>query len=165
MPIWPPLPPGGMPQVSPLVKALSSANESCMFKATISAVAGGGFGLLFGLFTGGYSNAVDKAVELQGSPAAKLRIGFKEAGASMIPYARSFATFGVVFSGSECVIEKVRARHDIYNSVMAGCATGAILAAQPRERIPAKARAYQMAVGCAGMAAFSAAIDYYMEYM
>lgn len=35
---------------------------------------------------------------------------------------------GAMFAGSECVIEKVRAKHDIYNSVYAGCATGGALA-------------------------------------
>lgn len=122
-------------------------------------------GLLFGLFFGGYSNAVDKAVEMEGSAAVKLRVGMREAGRAMRGYAATFAKFGVVYSGSECIVEKVRARHDIWNSVVGGCATGAILAAQPKTAIPYRARAYQMAVGCGGMAAFSAAIDYYMEYM
>ena len=35
-----------------------------------------------------------------------------------------------VFSGTECVIEKIRAKHDGYNSIMAGCATGAALASR-----------------------------------
>jgi mitochondrial import inner membrane translocase subunit TIM22 len=164
MPVWPPAPPGGMQAAPPLVRAISSATESCMFKAALSGIAGSGIGLVFGLFSGGYSNAVDKAVEMQGPASAKLRVGFKEAGLAMRPYAKSFAIFGVVFSGSECVVEKVRARHDLYNSIIAGCATGAILASQPTQSIPHRARLTQMAVGCGGMAAFSTAIDFYMEY-
>jgi mitochondrial import inner membrane translocase subunit TIM22 len=164
MPVWPPAPPGGMQAAPPVVKAISGATESCLFKAALSGIAGSGIGLVFGLFSGGYSNAVDKAVEMQGPASAKLRVGFKEAGLAMRPYAKSFAIFGVVFSGSECVVEKVRARHDLYNSIIAGCATGAILASQPTQSIPHRARFTQMAVGCGGMAAFSTAIDYYMEY-
>jgi hypothetical protein len=41
------------------------------------------------------------------------------------------------------------------NSVAAGCVTGGILAA--------KSGPQNAAIGCAGFAAFSAAIDYFME--
>lgn len=122
-------------------------------------------GLMFGLFFGGYANAVDKAVEMEGSAALKLRVGMREAAKAMKSYARSFALFGFVFTGSECAVEKFRARHDIWNSIIGGCATGAIMSSQIRTPLPHRARASQMAVGCGGMAAFSAAIDYYMEYM
>lgn len=162
---WPPLPPGSVQRPPMWMSMAVEASESCIFKAALSGVAGGGLGVFFGLFFGGYSSAVDKAVELQGPTSAKLRVGFKEAAVSMRSYMKTFATFGVVFSGSECAIEKFRARHDLYNSVIAGCATGSILSSQPMQSIPARARLIQMATGCAGMAAFSTAIDYYMEYM
>jgi mitochondrial import inner membrane translocase subunit TIM22 len=164
-PIWPAAPPEGMQQQPAWIGIVTSATESCVFKSALSGVAGGGLGVVFGLFFGGYSNAVDKAVEMKGPTSAKLRVGFKEAAIAMKSYSKSFATFGIVFSGSECVVEKVRARHDLYNSIIAGCATGAILASEPTNRhIPVRARAAQMAIGCGGMAAFSTAIDYYMEY-
>jgi mitochondrial import inner membrane translocase subunit TIM22 len=156
--------PEGVQKPPPWLQAVNSATESCLFKGALSATAGSVLGVGFGLFFGGYANAVDKAVELQGPTSAKLRVGFREAGLSMRSYAKQFAIFGAVFSTSECTVEKIRARHDLYNSVIAGCATGAILASQPTQSIPARARASQMAVGCAGMSAFSAAIDYYMEY-
>jgi mitochondrial import inner membrane translocase subunit TIM22 len=165
-PIWPAPGPYPSQQQQPAwVGMVSTAAESCIFKSALAGVAGGGIGIFFGLFFGGYSNAVDKAVEMKGPTSAKLRVGFKEAAISMRSYSKSFASFGIVFTGSECAIEKIRARHDLYNSVIAGCATGAILASEPTNRlIPARARASQMAAGCAAMAAFSTAIDYYMEY-
>lgn len=163
-PIWPPAPPEGLQKPPVWIRAVNSATESCLFKGALSATAGSVLGLGFGLFFGGYANAVDKAVELQGPTSAKLRVGFREAGIAMRSYAKHFAIFGAVFSTSECTVEKVRARHDLYNSVIAGCATGAILASQPTQTISHRARATQMAVGCGGMAAFSTAIDYYMEY-
>lgn len=43
-------------------------------------------------------------------------------------YAKGFAAMGALFAGSECLIESYRAKHDMRNSVYAGCATGAILA-------------------------------------
>lgn len=163
--MWPPPPPSGYEKPPAWIGMINKATESCPFKAALSGTAGGSMGLLFGLFFGGYSNAVDKAVEMEGPATVKLRVGFREAAKSMRSYAKSFAMFGVVFSASECTVEKVRAKHDIYNSMIAGCMTGAIVASSPRQPIGAQARATQMAVGCAGMAAFSTAIDYYMEYM
>lgn len=160
--IWPPLPPQDAPQPPPWVKMLNQGAESCFFKAAMSGTVGGGLGLFCGLLFGGYSSAVDKAVEMEGSSSVKLRVGFREAARAMGSYAKSFAMFGIVFSASECTVEKVRARHDLYNSVIAGCMTGATLASQPRQTIPARARATQMAIACGGMAAFSTAIDYYM---
>lgn len=56
-----------------------------------------------------------------------------------------------MFSGVECLIEKYRAKHDIYNPTAAGCITGAALAA-PQGPMAS-------CVGCAGFAAFSVAIE------
>lgn len=161
--VYPPIDPNNQPP--PWLLTINRGTESCFFKAAIAGVAGGGLGLMCGLFFGGYSNAVDKAVEMQGPTSVKLRVGFKEAARSMGSYAKSFARFGISFSAAECAIEKVRARHDIYNSIMAGCAAGAIMSASPKESIPPRVRASNMALGCASVAMFSAAIDYYMEYM
>lgn len=69
--------------------------------------------------------------------------------------AKNFGTVGAIFSGTECVIEGFRAKNDIYNGVAAGCLTGGALA------IGAGPQA--AAIGCAGFAAFSAAIDTYMR--
>lgn len=71
-------------------------------------------------------------------------------------YAKGFGAMGFMFAGSECVIEKVRAKHDIYNSVGAGCAAGAALAHSTGPR--------GMAAGCLTFAAFSAFIDKIMEH-
>ena len=70
-------------------------------------------------------------------------------------YAKGFGFMGAVFAGSECVIEKTRAQHDIYNSVYAGCVTGGALAV--------RAGPGAMCAGCATFAAFSALIDKVME--
>ncbi|KAG0337785.1 Mitochondrial import inner membrane translocase subunit tim22 [Podila horticola] len=56
----------------------------------------------------------------------------------------------------ECFIEGYRAKNDIYNGAAAGCFTGGVLAA--------KGGAKASAVGCAGFAAFSTAIDYWMRH-
>ncbi len=69
--------------------------------------------------------------------------------------AKNFGTVGALFSGIECGIEGLRAKNDMANGVAAGCVTGAILA---RNAGPQAA-----AIGCAGFAAFSAAIDAYLR--
>jgi import inner membrane translocase subunit TIM22 len=35
---------------------------------------------------------------------------------------------GALYSFNECVIEKYRAKHDIVNPMLAGCATGGMMA-------------------------------------
>lgn len=161
--IWPPLDPNNQPPTWLLM--MNRGTESCLFKTALSGVAGGCLGLGFGLFFGGYASAVDKAVEMQGSTSLKLRVGAKEAWRAMASYAKNFARFGMIFSIAECTVEKYRARHDMVNSIVGGCVAGAGMASAPFETIPARARATQMAIGCASVGAFSAAIDYYMEYM
>ena len=70
-------------------------------------------------------------------------------------YAKGFGGVGALFAGSECVIEKQRAKHDIYNSLGAGCFSGAVLARSGGPQA--------MCVGCATFAAFSALIDRFLE--
>lgn len=147
-----------------MVQGINQVTESCVFKATLAGAAGSVMGLLMGTLFGGYSNAVDKAVEMEGSMGLKLKMGAKELGVSMRSYAKTLALFGFLYSGAECTVEKFRARHDIYNAVAAGCTSGALMASSPRIPIGPRARVTQMGIGCAGMAAFSAAIEYYMEY-
>lgn len=162
--VWPPRDPNAVP-IPGWVRIINAGTETCVFKGAISGIAGGGLGLMLGLFFGGYASAVDKAVEMDGPTSAKLRVGMREAWRAMTSYGKNFARFGLLYSVSECAVEKFRAKHDMVNPVLGGCAAGAAMAAAPYESIPIRARAIQMGIGCASVAAFSAAIDYYMEYM
>ena len=65
--------------------------------------------------------------------------------------AKNFGMIGGIFTGTECCIEGLRAKNDLWNGISAGCLTGGALAV--------KAGPQAAAVGCAGFAAFSAAID------
>ena len=84
----------------------------------------------------------------------QLRAGLKDMYRSSLSSGRNFAKVGAIFSGTECTIEGLRAKNDIWNGVAGGCITGGVLA---RNAGPQAA-----AVGCAGFAVFSAAIDAYM---
>lgn len=73
---------------------------------------------------------------------------------SSISSGKNFAKVGAIFSGTECAIEGLRAKNDLYNGVAGGCITGGVLARN--------AGPQAVVVGCAGFAVFSAAIDAYM---
>ncbi len=85
----------------------------------------------------------------------QLKQGFKDMGSRSFSSAKNFGKVGAIFSGTECCIEGFRAKNDLKNGVMAGCITGGVLA------LPAGPSA--AALGCAGFAAFSLAIDSYMR--
>lgn len=85
----------------------------------------------------------------------QVRRGFKDMGSRSWSSAKNFGIVGALYSGTECCIEGLRAKNDLTNSVTAGCLTGGILGA--------KAGPQAAAFGCAGFAAFSAAIDAYMR--
>jgi import inner membrane translocase subunit TIM22 len=84
----------------------------------------------------------------------QIKHGLRDMYKSSLSSGRNFALVGSIFSGTECAIEGLRAKNDIYNGVAGGCITGGILAR--------KAGPQAVAVGCVGFAAFSAAIDAYM---
>ncbi|KAK9834968.1 hypothetical protein WJX81_000280 [Elliptochloris bilobata] len=94
---------------------------------------GAGLGAVFGVFmvtmdaAGGGVGGLEPAPEKQTIRQA-LRQMLTQTRLRSASYAKGFAAVGALFAGSECVVEKVRAKHDIYNSVYAGCAAGAVLA-------------------------------------
>ena len=162
---------------------MQAAMESCLGKSVMSGVMGFGMGGLFGLFMASVSSSSPSpssppkltTVSSQmsydtpyGSPAAgpngqtisslplrhQLKVGFKDMGTRSWSMARNFGKVGSLFAGIECGVEGLRAKNDLWNGVAGGCLTGGVLA---RGAGPQAA-----AVGCAGFAAFSAAIDAYM---
>ncbi|KAK4155482.1 Tim17/Tim22/Tim23/Pmp24 family-domain-containing protein [Chaetomidium leptoderma] len=160
------------------VKFLTNAMESCYAKTVMSGGAGFALGGLFGVFmasmaydtpfhTAGAPGGAGGMPGIPGSAAAtatpisslplrrQLAHGFKDMGARSWSTAKNFGAVGALFSGIECGIEGLRAKNDLGNGVAAGCLTGAILA---RNGGPQAA-----AIGCAGFAAFSAAIDAWMR--
>ena len=156
---------------------MQAAMESCVGKTAISGVMGFALGGAFGLFMASvrspqtvwlshtYAIQMQYDTPLATSPNAaaitslplkeQLKRGFKDMGARSYSSAKNFGKVGAIFAGTECCIEGYRAKNDLANGVMAGCITGGVLAA------PAGPQA--AALGCAGFAAFSLAIDSYMR--
>ena len=139
--------------------------ESCPVRTALAGGAGFVLGGVFGLFIA--SMSYDTPMHHPGSTASpaitslpirqQLRVGLKDMGSRSYSTAKNFAIVGTIYAGTECAIESLRARHDMYNSISSGCITGGILAKSAGPKAAA--------VGCAGFAAFSAAIDYYMNRM
>ncbi|KAJ0416382.1 Tim17/Tim22/Tim23/Pmp24 family-domain-containing protein [Aspergillus carlsbadensis] len=151
--------PGMNEQEQAMVKMMQGAMESCPFKTVLSGTMGFGLGGVFGLFMA--SMSYDSSFTPQGKAISDLpwrqqvRTGFKDMGARSWSSAKNFGIVGALYSGTECCIEGLRAKNDLTNSVVSGCITGGILGA--------KAGPQAAAFGCAGFAAFSAAIDAYMR--
>lgn len=85
----------------------------------------------------------------------QLKLGLKDMGRSSYSSAKSFGMIGAIFAGTECCVEGLRAKNDIWNGVIGGCLTGGALARN--------AGPQAVGLGCVGFAAFSAAIDGYMR--
>lgn len=135
-----------------------------------------GLGAAFGLFMSSFefSGPTMDPKLLEQSTKVQMKAILKDMGSRSASMAKNFAVVGAIYSGTECCIESVRrmmtdvywevhscghmqyrAKNDLYNSVAAGCFTGGVLAA--------RAGPQAAAFGCAGFAAFSAAIDAYMR--
>lgn len=85
----------------------------------------------------------------------KVLHSFRLSARSGMENGRTFAKMGVLWSGAECVLEVGRARSDMWNGVLAGCFTGAVLAVG--------AGPIAMGGGCAGLAGFAAVMDLAMQ--
>lgn len=129
----------------------------------MSGVIGFALGGAFGLFMSSMRYDTPMGQNLPGTTTTmtdlpirqQLKHGLKDMGKQSLSSAKNFGKIGAIFTGVECSIEGLRAKNDLWNGVAGGCITGGVLAmgAGPQAA----------AVGCAGFAAFSAAIDAYMR--
>lgn len=146
----------------PLPPDFSFISASCGGKAVIGVIGGGAMGLLMGVFLGAMSDATPPVTVIAGKdvPQApfreQMRVVLRATGEKSLYWCRNFAFITGVFGGSECLVEKYRGKHDVWNSVASGCITGAAL--------QAKSGPQAAAVGCGGFAAFSFVIDNFMGH-
>ncbi|KAI5063329.1 hypothetical protein GOP47_0021876 [Adiantum capillus-veneris] len=75
----------------------------------------------------------------------------KQIGSRSLSTAKAFAVMGAIFSTTECMVEKARAKHDLKNTAIAGCVTGGA--------ISVRAGAKASCLGCVGFATFSVLIE------
>ncbi|VEU37456.1 unnamed protein product [Pseudo-nitzschia multistriata] len=131
--------------------------DGCAGKAAIGVFGGGVMGLLMGVFLGALSDS-QPPIQVAGGkdvPQApfkeQARYTMRATAEKSMYWCRNFAFITGVFGGSECLVEKFRGKHDMWNPVVSGCITGAALQAH--------AGPQAAAVGCGGFAAFSIVID------
>jgi import inner membrane translocase subunit TIM22 len=140
----------------------SGLANSCGAKAALGVFGGGVMGLLMGVFLGALSDSTVPVTYIAGKevPPAPLpeqmRHTLRATAAKSLYWCRNFAFITGVFGGSECLVEKYRGKHDVWNSVVSGCLTGAAL--------QAKSGPQAAALGCGGFAAFSLVIDSFMGH-
>jgi hypothetical protein len=60
----------------------------------------------------------------------QMRVAYRSMASRSYGWAKSFAVLTALFGGIECIIEKYRAKHDVWNPVISGCAVGATLSAK-----------------------------------
>ena len=132
---------------------MDDAMNNCVVKSVLATVMGGVLGAAMGIFFGAFEPT------MPGDEKLSIAQSLKNAGRASISkaasYAKGFAVFGALYSGSECVVEQTRAKHDIYNSACAGCFTGGVMARTGGPQ--------GIAVGCGTMAALSVAMDHFMD--
>ncbi|KAH7537134.1 hypothetical protein FEM48_Zijuj03G0059600 [Ziziphus jujuba var. spinosa] len=126
--------------------------NNCGVRSVVSGVMGGGLGLFMGLLIGSLDNPI-----MQDTMTARQQFVYtaKQMGRRSWSSAKTFAVMGLVFSAAECVVEKARAKHDTTNTVVAGCVTGGTMSAKGGPKAAC--------MGCAGFAAFSVAIEKFLD--
>ena len=127
--------------------------NNCVVKSVLATVMGGFLGAAMGIFFGAFEPTMPGDEKL--SVMQSLKNAGRASVAKAASYAKGFAVFGALYSGSECVVEQARAKHDIYNSACAGCFTGGVMARTGGPQ--------GMAIGCGTMAALSVAMDHFMD--
>ena len=130
--------------------------ESCGFKVITGGVIGGVLGIALGVFMGAMGDSSPVQIlhgrEVPTAPLREqLRVAMKATAGKSRSWAKSFGVLSALFGGVECLIEKQRAKHDVWNPVMSGCVVGATLSA--------KAGPAAACTGCVGFAGFSYIMD------
>jgi len=122
--------------------------NNCAVRTAVSGVMGGGMGVFMGMLFG----ALDTPLHAETMTARQQFVhAARTMGSRSMHMAKTFAIMGAIFSGTECLVEKARAKHDTVNTVTAGCVTGGSMSA--------RAGPQAACLGCAGFAAFSVLIE------
>ena len=109
--------------------------EACGTKIITGGVMGAIIGIALGAFMGAMGDVSPiQVVNGREVPVAPLREqmrgAFRSTAAKTGGWAKSFGILTALFGGVECVVEKYRAKHDVWNPVISGCVVGATLSAK-----------------------------------
>ncbi|RHY51722.1 hypothetical protein DYB34_004946 [Aphanomyces astaci] len=129
-------------------KFIVESRESCVKQAIVSSVMGASMGVGLGVFLGTFEGAHGELVG--NTMREQLYHGFRKS--FVAGYDRS-----IYFSKRE------RAVHDVYNTVLAGGTSGAILSGWAAKQLPAKQFLTHTAKGAATFAAFAAVMEFCLD--
>lgn len=140
-------------------EAMMNFMQSCPGKSIIAGGTGFALGGVFGLFMASMSYDTplgSTPTQFSDLPfKQQMKMQFSDMAKRSWGSAKNFGFIGMVFTGTECSIESLRAKSDIWNGVSAGCLTGGGLAV--------KSGPQSAFFGCVAFAAFSTAIDLYLR--
>jgi import inner membrane translocase subunit TIM22 len=130
--------------------------EFCATKIIMGAASGYFIGIAMGLFMGAMGDVSPIQIihgrEVPHAPMREqARAAFKGVKSRSVSWGKNFCVLTALFGGVECVIEKYRAKHDVWNAALSGCVVGATLSAKQG---PAAA-----CFGCVGFGGFSLVVD------
>ena len=98
--------------------------SSCVSTVVLSGGAGYLLGLGFGfIFSAMEQNQMDTTLKVT----SQFRQAYKGTWTRMKTQGRTFGAFGALFLSFECPLEKYRAKHDLWNAMIAGTFTGSVL--------------------------------------
>ena len=151
----------GFPPPPPVPREPMAFMESCLMKTLAGAPVGWALGAGFGVLIASWES-MSPPILMPGvpePPSRPFREEFRSAGVVMrrkaTSWSKNFALVTAVYSGMECLMEKGRGVHDIYNHAMAGFATGGVLTIKHGPKA--------MLGGALGFAAFSLVIETVMS--
>jgi len=134
--------------------------EACIAKAAVASAAGSVFGAGLGFLLGSYTS-ISPPIMLPGVPDPPeiplkyiLRESWMATARKARRWGRNMLVVGGLLSGTECCVEKFRAKHDLYNNMIGGAITGAVLAARQGP--------WGIFFGASGFAAFGMVTEYFM---
>jgi len=128
--------------------------ENCFIKGLIGGGAGFGMGMFFGLLMSSFeTHPYNTAIDTNLSTMTQIKLQFKQMGTRSWTTGKQFGAVGLIYSFVECGIDKWRAKHSMVNTISAGCLTGGLLTIRGGPQAAG--------LGCAGFAAFSAAIEHF----
>lgn len=94
--------------------------QDCFTRTMYATISGGAFGMIMGALGANWGEA-PQVVRNKSWPA------FKQTGAVMASQGALFAALGAAFAAGDCAAESFRGKHDMWNGVWGGFASGAVI--------------------------------------
>ncbi|KAF4130794.1 Tim17/Tim22/Tim23/Pmp24 family [Phytophthora infestans] len=149
------------------MKFAEESRESCWKRSVVACIAGAAMGVGLGTFLGTFEGAHGELVgrnmreQLFNGFSKSIKAGYVRS----VYFSKEFALVGSIFAGVECVIERERAAHDIFNPLLAGGVSGGALGAWAARSSGPKVLVQNTAKGAAGFAVMAVVFEKGIEFL